>query len=385
MVPIISQGADRGSAEQVATIVDEVRRLSDEGYREVVLLGQNVNSYHHGKRLGRKAAREAAERGQLQRYEAAAGFTNTFKLRDGLLDATNAVGRNSGDDASLRFADLLGRVAQVDPEMRVRFTSPHPKDFPDQVLDVIAEHPNIARGIHMPAQSGSNRMLKVMRRGHDREAYLALLERFRSKVPGVEFSSDFISGFCGETERDHRDTLDLLRLAEYEQAFMFAYSMRERTHAWHRLEDDVPEDVKKRRLAEVVQTFRETALLRSARADQGRIKLVLCEKPSRRSTAEHPQLTGRTDTHKRTVFGETAQADWDAFCRRSRGRGAGGGRDFDGGNAVTLQPGDYVAVKVGDPAVTTLRAEALFRTTLQEFTSLEKSGELDRALVGGMC
>ena len=352
------RGRERSRA--APTIIDEVRRLSEGGYKEVVLLGQNVNSYFDGKRLGRKAVREAVEKGKLQRYTAAAGFSNTFNLRDGI----------AGDGA--RFANLLAGVAQVDPEMRVRFTSPHPKDFPDEVLDVIAENPNICRGIHMPAQSGSNNMLKVMRRGHDRDAYLALIERFRARVPGVEFSSDFISGFCGETEEDHKDTLDLMRRAEFEQAFMFAYSMRARTHAWHRLEDDVPEDVKKRRLAEVVTTFRETALSRSKRVDKGQVKLVLAEKPSRRSSPENPQLTGRTETHKRCVFGQSAHADWDSFVRSAKNKSSGNR------NEIILQKGDYVAVLVSDPAVTTLQSRALFRTSLQEFTRLKDSGELDK-------
>jgi tRNA A37 methylthiotransferase MiaB len=160
-----------------------------------------------------------------------------------------------------------------------------------------------------------------------------------------------------------------MRRAEYEQAFMFAYSMRERTHAWHRLEDDVPEEVKKRRLAEVVQTFRETALARSARLDTGQVKLVLAEKPSRRSTVENPQLTGRTDTHKRTVFGETAYADWGEFLKSCSNQG---------GNEITLQRGDFVAVKISNAAVTTLKAEALFRTSIQEFTRLKESGDLDK-------
>jgi tRNA A37 methylthiotransferase MiaB len=364
-----------------------VRRLAGAGYREVVLLGQNVNSYFDGKAMSRRqlARARAAEQQQQQHqeepeaaapatttsiaYQAAPGFRNTYNLRDG---------------EGARFAELLSRVAEIDPEMRVRFTSPHPKDFPDAVLDVIAAHPNICRGIHMPAQSGSNRMLEKMRRGHTRDAYLDLVARFRAKVPGVEFSSDFISGFCGESEADHADTLDLLRQVEYEHAFMFAYSMRERTHAWHRMEDDVPEAVKKRRLAEVVQTFRETALARSAAAEGapgggGRVKLCLVEGASRRSTEERPQMTGRTDTHRRSVFAHTAAADFETWragghSAAAGGGGRGGGRS--GSGEVALQTGDYVAVLCEQAAVTTLHGTPLFRTSLREFDRLQRTGLL---------
>ena len=143
----------------------------------------------------------------------------------------------------------------------------------------------------MPAQSGSNDMLHAMRRNHTRQAYLDLIHRFREKIPGVEFSTDLITGFCGETEKDHEDTLSLLKEVEYEMAFMFAYSMRERTHAWHNVEkgrwaDDVSDPIKKRRLSEIVSTYRETALARSQRVDLNQMKLVLVEGNSRRSTAE---------------------------------------------------------------------------------------------------
>jgi hypothetical protein len=151
----------------------------------------------------------------------------------------------------------LFRVATVDPDIRVRFTSPHPKDFDDETLSVIAAHPNICRHLHMPAQSGSTAVLERMRRGYTREAYDALLERARSIVPGVTFSTDIIVGFCGETEDDYEATLDLLRREKFSSGFLFMYSDRERTHAARKYVDDVPPEVKSRRLSEALDVFKE--------------------------------------------------------------------------------------------------------------------------------
>ena len=217
-----------------------------------------------------------------------------------------------------------------------------------------------------------------MRRNHTRQAYLDLIHRFREKIPGVEFSTDLITGFCGETEKDHEDTLSLLKEVEYEMAFMFAYSMRERTHAWHNVEkgrwaDDVSDPIKKRRLSEIVSTYRETALARSQRVDLNQMKLVLVEGNSRRSTTEQPQLTGRTDTHKRCVFETECWStveDW-------RGGGGGGGGGGDDAllkltkNKTVLEPGDYVAVHVDEAAVSTLISTPLFKTTLAEFNAMK--------------
>ena len=179
-------------------------------------------------------------------------------------------------DGAVRFAELLDAVADVDPEMRVRFTSPHPKDFPDEVLRVIAERPNVTKQLHMPAQSGSSSVLERMRRGYTREAYLDLVARARRDIPGVALSSDFISGFCGETEEEHADTVSLMHLVGYEKAFMFAYSMREKTAAARHLNDDVPEHVKKRRLAEVIDAQRAGAEAANA-LEIGRVHCVLVE------------------------------------------------------------------------------------------------------------
>ena len=264
------------------SILDEVRRLSNEGCKEVTLLGQNVNSY--ADTTSPSAAAGGGDDGAVvttdgphdafERYYAP-GFKSVYKPRR---------------DGAVRFAELLDAVADVDPEMRVRFTSPHPKDFPDEVLRVIASRANVAKQLHVPAQSGSSSVLERMRRGYTREAYLDLVERARRDIPGVALSSDFISGFCGETEEEHADTVSLMRLVGYEKAFMFAYSMRDKTAAARHLTDDVPEDVKKRRLAEVIDAQRKGA--EAANAEEiGRVHCVLVEGESKRSDV-------RADVHE---------------------------------------------------------------------------------------
>ena len=157
----------------------------------------------------------------------------------------------------LRFQDLLTELARRFPDIRIRFTSPHPKDFPDPILEIIAENANLCNQIHLPAQSGSNKILESMNRKYSRESYLNLVHRIRDKIPGVALSSDFITGFCGETEQDFQDTLDLIKEVKYDSGFLFAYSMREKTFAHRKLVDDVPEEVKARRLSTMIEVFNE--------------------------------------------------------------------------------------------------------------------------------
>ena len=164
-----------------------------------------------------------------------------FKLRDG---------------AGPRFAELMDMVSDAAPEVRFRFTSPHPKDFPDTLLDVIASKPNVCKQIHIPAQSGNTDMLFRMRRNHTRESYLDLIDHIRDKIPNVALSTDLMCGFCNETEEEFADTLSLIDNVKYDLAFLFAYSMREKTHAHRRMEDDVPEPVKKERLIQMIDLFK---------------------------------------------------------------------------------------------------------------------------------
>ena len=319
-----------------SSIIDEMRMLSDQGVKEVTLLGQNVNSYADFS--GAETPHGAADSTGAQQPafgEYAPGFTSVY------------VPRREG---AMRFGELLDRVAAVDPEMRIRFTSPHPKDFPEDFLRVIGAHNNICKQLHLPAQSGSTSVLTRMRRGYSREAYLALAHRARDMLPGVALSSDFISGFCGETEEEHSDTISLMQEVGYEHAFMFAYSKRDKTHAARHFEDDVPASVKQRRLEEVIATFRAGAAQRAA-AEVGRLHCVLIEGPSKKSTAD---WSGRTDSGKVVVFPDVqVPATWQA-TEASEPR-------------VRLQPGDYVAVRVQKATAASLTGTALGRTSLRDF------------------
>ncbi|NXH47150.1 CK5P1 protein, partial [Dicaeum eximium] len=310
----------RERSRPIASILQEVRMLSDQGVKEVTLLGQNVNSFRD---LSEVQFQSVAAPG-LSR-----GFSTVYKAKAG----------------GLRFSHLLDQVSRIDPEMRIRFTSPHPKDFPDEasVLQLIQERHNICKQLHLPAQSGSTRVLEAMRRGYTREAYLELVQHVRDSIPGVSLSSDFITGFCGETEEDHQQTVSLLREVRYNVGFLFAYSMRQKTRAHHRLQDDVPTDVKKQRLEQLIATFREEAARANA-ALVGQAQLVLVEGPSKRSALE---LCGRNDGNIKVIFPDTELEDA-AEC------GAPG----------RAQPGDYVMVKVTSASSQTLRGVPLCRTTL---------------------
>uniref|UniRef100_A0A3B3T5D7 Mitochondrial tRNA methylthiotransferase CDK5RAP1 n=1 Tax=Paramormyrops kingsleyae TaxID=1676925 RepID=A0A3B3T5D7_9TELE len=263
----------RERSRPAPSILQEVRILSEQGVKEVTLLGQNVNSYRDTSEL-RFCGPEAAPLSH--------GFSTVYRPRPG----------------GLRFADLLDRVSLIDPDMRIRFTSPHPKDFPDEVLQLIQERGNICRQLHLPAQSGSSQVLQAMRRGYTREAYLELVANIRRIIPGVSLSSDFIAGFCGETEEDHQQTLSLLREVRYQTAFLFAYSMRKKTHAFHRLQDDVPVEVKQRRLEELISVFREEAV-RINTSLIGSTQLILVEGESKRSSQD---LCGRNEGNIKVIF-----------------------------------------------------------------------------------
>jgi len=258
------------------SIVEEVKELSRNGYKEVILLGQNVNSYNDtsSSEIPRKPAAIAE------------GFTTIYKR----------------PQVGVDFTTLVDEISRVDPEMRIRFTSPHPKDFPDELLHLISTRHNIAKILHMPAQSGSSEILNRMRRGYTREAYLELIQKAKAMIPGVSISSDFISGFCGETEEEHEETLSLLRLVEFDEAFMFAYSEREKTPAHRKLKDDVEEETKKRRLQEVIHTF-YSRLANKNRREVGSLHLILVEGKSKKSGSS---LKGRSDTGKKVVFRDVA-------------------------------------------------------------------------------
>ncbi|XP_035518201.1 CDK5 regulatory subunit-associated protein 1 [Morone saxatilis] len=310
----------RERSRPVSSILEEVRMLSEQGVKEVTLLGQNVNSY-------RDTSEEqfcSSDLTQLSR-----GFKTVYRTKQG----------------GLRFSDLLDRVSRIDPDMRIRFTSPHPKDFPDEVLHLIAERGNICQQIHLPAQSGSSKVLKAMRRGYTREAYLDLVKNIKRIIPEVSLSSDFISGFCGETEDDHQQTLSLIREVGFSVGFLFAYSMRKKTHAFHRLQDDVPAEVKQQRLAECYRVFREEAARVNA-ALIGSTQLVLVEGESKRSAKD---LCGRTDGNIKVIFPKEDVAAQNAES-----------------NTAPVNAGDYVLVKILSANSQTLKGRALSHSSLRE-------------------
>ncbi len=258
-----TRGRERSRSPQ--DILNEVRDLENKGYKEITLLGQNVNSYKW---------------------------------------------LPEGERKPVRFWDLLGMVAEAVPSLRVRFTTSHPKDMSDKVLTQIAAHPNICRHIHLPLQSGSSKILNLMNRKYDREWYMKRIEAIRNIIPDCGISTDVFSGFCTETEEDHQETLSLMEWAEFDMAFMFKYSERPGTYAHKHLEDDVPEEVKTRRLNEII-ALQNRLSLQSNQNDIGKIVDVLVEGTSKKSDQE---LVGRTSTNKVVVFpdrnfhkGETVQ------------------------------------------------------------------------------
>ena len=333
----------RERSRDAASIVDEVRRLTDQGCREVTLLGQNVNSYNYIPGSAERAPSRDAK---------SEGFVN--------------IARPLVSPESVDFTELVSRVAAVDPELRVRFTSPHPKDFPDDLIAVIAENHNVCSYVHLPAQSGSSAVLERMRRGYTREAYLALVDRMRAAIPELTLSTDIIAGFCGETDDDHALTVDLMRRVRYDLAFMFKYSTREKTHAHRRFEDDVPEHVKSERLKEIITTFYSEAEMKN-QAEMGQVHLLLVEGKSKKSAAE---LAGRSCSNKRIVFPIAELGSLDNATAAPR----------------TPQPGDYVAVKVNATSAQALRGEAIGFDTMQNFyspTGLARVGKGFETVTGG--
>ena len=249
---IVPYTRGRERSRDVDSILNEVRNLQQQGYKEVTLLGQNVNSY-----------RFVNEEGQ-----------------------------------TIDFPQLLRLVAEAVPTMRIRFSTPHPKDMSDATLRVIAEVPNVCRHIHLPIQSGSDKVLKLMNRKYTVEWYLSRVKAIRELVPDCGLSTDIFVGYHGETEADHEESLRIMREVGYDSAFMFKYSERPGTYASKHLPDDVPEDVKIRRLNELIMVQNESSA-RANHAEVGNVREVLVEGPSKRS---REQLCGRTEQNKMVVF-----------------------------------------------------------------------------------
>ena len=277
-----TRGKERSRNPQ--TIIDEAVDLFAKGYREVTLLGQNVNSY---------------------KWESEKDLYN--------------------------FTGLLEKVALIDPLLRVRFATSHPKDLSDELINMIAHYPNICKAIHLPVQSGSTRMLSKMNRKYDRNWYMGRISAIKSRIPDSTISTDIIAGFCSETEDDHQDTMSLMKEVGFDLAYMFKYSERPDTAAAKRFPDDVPEEVKGRRLQEIIDLQQQLSL-ESNRRDVGKSFEVLVEGFSKRS---NKFLFGRTSQNKVAVF-----------------------------EAHDYKPGDYVTVTVTECTPATLISKVEDRSFL---------------------
>ena len=255
----------RERSRDYKSIVQEAKDLYASGYREVTLLGQNVDSYRFSDDktlVGKK-----------------------------LIDAKY-------DEGVINFARLLELVAQVAPDLRVRFSTSHPKDMTDDVLYTMAKYPNICKYVHLPVQSGNSRILEMMNRTYDRAWYIERIDAIRRILPEAEISTDIITGFCTETEEEHQDTISMMDYAKYSMAYMFIYSERPGTLAAKKYKDDIPEEVKQRRLQEIVALHRKHSL-ESNQRDVGKTFEVLVEGVSQKN---ENQLYGRNTQNKVIVF-----------------------------------------------------------------------------------
>lgn len=268
----------RERSRDVYSILAEAEDLYSRGYRDITLLGQNVDSY---------------------KWESPDGHEK------------------------VNFAQLLERVANVHPRLRVRFTTSHPKDITDDVLNTMAKYDNICKYIHLPVQSGNSRILELMNRTYDREWYMERVSSIYRIMPDCAISSDIIAGFCSETEEEHQDTLSIMKWAGYSMSYMFFYSERPGTLAARKLKDDVPDEVKKRRLNEIVELQRQMSLSHNLR-DVGKTFEVLIEGDSKKSDAF---FKGRNSQNKMVVFPKEG----------------------------SFKPGDYVMVKINEASAATLK------------------------------
>jgi tRNA-2-methylthio-N6-dimethylallyladenosine synthase len=286
-----TRGRERSRDPQ--SILDEIKDLVDRGFKEVTLLGQNVDSYlWYG-----------------------GGLKKDFEKASEMQKAT-----------AVNFAKLLDMTATTYPKLRIRFSTSNPQDMTLDVIDAMAKHRNICKYIHLPIQSGSNRILKEMNRLHTREEYFELIDNIRQRIPDCAISQDIITGFPTETEADHKDTLSLMEYVKYDFGFMFAYSERPGTLAERKMEDDIPDDIKKRRLTEIINLQQEHALYRTQQY-VGQTMEVLIEGPSKRSDAH---WMGRNTQNTVVVFPKE-----------------------------NYQVGDFVNVSVSDCTAATLIGEAV--------------------------
>ena len=236
----------RERSRKLQSIVEEVERLSERGFKEITLLGQNVNSYH---------------------------------------------------DGEFDFADLIRHASEVDRTIRIRFMTPHPQDMSEKLIRAIADNENVCNSIHLPVQSGSNRILELMNRTYTVEQYFGLVEKIRIAIPNATLSTDIIAGFPTETENDHKQTLDVIQKVGYDGAFTFKYSPREHTKAWE-MNDDIPDETKADRLNEIIELQQNISLKKNRQLIGSTVEILV----ERESAKSHDEWMGRTDTNKVTVF-----------------------------------------------------------------------------------
>ncbi|RZK87095.1 MAG: radical SAM protein, partial [Pedobacter sp.] len=274
------------------SIVQEARDLFENGFREVTLLGQNVDSYlWSSAKVEKKITDDAKdEMNTLTGDALLEALSNKTDLPSALI--------KEHSEGSVNFAQLLAMVAEISPELRVRFSTSHPKDITDEVLYTIAKYDNICNYIHLPVQSGNSRILALMNRTYTREWYMNRIDAIRRIIPGCAISSDIIAGFCTETEEEHQDTLSIMHYAKYNFAYTFSYSERPGTLAARKYKDDVPEDVKARRLAEIFKKQQEDSLA-CLEEFVGKTVKVLIEGFSKKSDKEY---RGRNDENAMVVF-----------------------------------------------------------------------------------
>jgi len=280
VVPYV-RGAER--SRDPKTIVREAREVFEKGYREVTLLGQNVNSYSW----------KGAGQDDIPRSAVIILGAAKPDVRQDL-----AINPDSGKQEPISFANLLEMVALIDPRLRVRYSTSHPRDMSDDVLKVMAKHGNICKHIHLPVQSGSSSVLQRMNRKYTREWYLDRIDAVNRILPECALSTDVIAGFCGETEEEHLETLSLMREVGFDFAYMFKYSERPGTGASRHLKDDVPEEVKTRRLNEIIALQNELSAV-SKKADIGKTYEVLVEGMAKKPAGA---MMGRTFGNKVVVF-----------------------------------------------------------------------------------
>lgn len=315
----------RERSRDADSILRECKDLFEKGYREVTLLGQNVDSYYWPLPLPQRGGLASAQSQLPEESSKNVNFqkeNNTTESRPGVLAAFPPTD-GEGSDGAVTFAKLLEKVALISPLLRVRFSTSHPKDITDEVLYTMAKYENICKYIHLPVQSGSTRILQLMNRTYTREWYLAKVDRIREIIPDCGLSSDFIAGFCTEEEKDHNDTLSIMEYSQYDMSYMFFYSERPGTLAEKRFRDDVPDKVKKKRLQEIVELQGKLSLA-SNKKDIGKIFTVLIEGNSKRSEQD---WMGRNSQNKVIVFPKENSG---------------------------LKKGDYVSVSVNDCTQATL-------------------------------